>query len=108
MNKAITTPEVKAKLEDFGLEVLPGDGPALASFIQKETASGMRSSRSASSRPSSERGAAHAALDSGSAAHAALKPRFANHDSVRSFRSSLSASSPTWRMRPGSPPKTRR
>lgn len=37
MNKAITTPEVKAKLEDFGLEVLPGDGPALASFIQKET-----------------------------------------------------------------------
>jgi tripartite-type tricarboxylate transporter receptor subunit TctC len=38
MNKAITTPEVKAKLEDFGLEVLPGDGPALASFIQKETA----------------------------------------------------------------------
>lgn len=38
MNKAIGTPEVKAKLEDFGLEVLPGDGPALASFIQKETA----------------------------------------------------------------------
>ncbi|MFT3664445.1 Bug family tripartite tricarboxylate transporter substrate binding protein [Piscinibacter sp.] len=38
MNKAITTPEIKAKLEDFGLEVLPGDGPALASFIQKETA----------------------------------------------------------------------
>jgi len=37
MNKAITVPEVKAKLEDFGLEVLPGDGPALASFIQKET-----------------------------------------------------------------------
>ncbi len=37
MNKAITVPEVKAKLEDFGLEVLPGDGPALAGFIQKET-----------------------------------------------------------------------
>jgi len=37
MNKAITVPEVKAKLEDFGLEVLPSDGPALASFIQKET-----------------------------------------------------------------------
>ncbi|MGD9833972.1 MAG: Bug family tripartite tricarboxylate transporter substrate binding protein [Piscinibacter sp.] len=37
MNKAITTPEVKSKLEDFGLEVLPSDGPALASFIQKET-----------------------------------------------------------------------
>ena len=38
MNKAITTPEVKAKLEDFGLEVLPGDGPALTSFIRQETA----------------------------------------------------------------------
>lgn len=38
MNKAIAVPEVKAKLEDFGLEVLPGDGPSLASFIQKETA----------------------------------------------------------------------
>lgn len=37
MNKAIAVPEVKAKLEDFGLEVLPSDGPALASFIQKET-----------------------------------------------------------------------
>ena len=37
MNKAIAAPEVKAKLEDFGLEVLPSDGPALASFIQKET-----------------------------------------------------------------------
>ena len=30
-------PEVKAKLEDFGLEVTPSDGPALAAFIQKET-----------------------------------------------------------------------
>ena len=38
MNKAIATPEVKARLEDFGLEVLPSDGPALAAFIQKETA----------------------------------------------------------------------
>lgn len=38
MNKAINTPEVKAKLEDFGLEVTPSDGPALASFLQKETA----------------------------------------------------------------------
>jgi len=37
MNKAITTPEVKAKLEDFGLEVTPGDGPALGAFVQKET-----------------------------------------------------------------------
>ncbi|HEY0819109.1 MAG TPA: tripartite tricarboxylate transporter substrate binding protein [Rhizobacter sp.] len=38
MNKAIGTPEVKAKLEDFGLEVTPSDGPALAAFLQKETA----------------------------------------------------------------------
>ncbi|MBX3621783.1 MAG: tripartite tricarboxylate transporter substrate binding protein [Rhizobacter sp.] len=38
MNKAISTPEVKAKLEDFGLEVTPSDGPALASFLQKENA----------------------------------------------------------------------
>lgn len=37
MNKAITTPEVKARLEDFGLEVLPSDSPALAAFVQKET-----------------------------------------------------------------------
>ena len=37
MNKAITTPEVKARLEDFGLEVVPTDGPALGSFIRKET-----------------------------------------------------------------------
>jgi tripartite-type tricarboxylate transporter receptor subunit TctC len=37
MNKAIATPEVKAKLEEFGLEVTPSDGPALAAFIQKET-----------------------------------------------------------------------
>jgi len=38
MNKAIATPEVRAKLEDFGLEVTPTDGPALAAFLQKETA----------------------------------------------------------------------
>jgi tripartite-type tricarboxylate transporter receptor subunit TctC len=38
MNKAISTPDVKAKLEDFGLEVTPSDGPALAAFVQKETA----------------------------------------------------------------------
>ncbi|MBL0730282.1 tripartite tricarboxylate transporter substrate binding protein [Piscinibacter sp. HJYY11] len=38
MNKAIATPEVKSRLEDFGLEVTPSDGPALASFLQKETA----------------------------------------------------------------------
>jgi tripartite-type tricarboxylate transporter receptor subunit TctC len=38
MNKAITTPEVKARLEDFGLEVTPSDGPALASFLRKENA----------------------------------------------------------------------
>ena len=38
MNKAIASPEVKPKLEDFGLEVVPTDGPALAAFIRKETA----------------------------------------------------------------------
>lgn len=38
MRKAILTPEVKSRLEAFGLEVAPGDGPALAAFIQKETA----------------------------------------------------------------------
>jgi tripartite-type tricarboxylate transporter receptor subunit TctC len=37
MQKAITAPEVKARLEDFGLEVAPTDGPALAAFIEKET-----------------------------------------------------------------------
>ncbi|MBX3604260.1 MAG: tripartite tricarboxylate transporter substrate binding protein [Piscinibacter sp.] len=37
MNKAIATPEVRARLEDFGLEVTPTDGPALAAFIRKET-----------------------------------------------------------------------
>lgn len=38
MNKAILVPEVKSKLEDFGLEVTPSDGPGLAAFLQKETA----------------------------------------------------------------------
>ena len=37
MLKAITTPEVRARLEDFGLEVAPTDGPALAKFVQQET-----------------------------------------------------------------------
>jgi tripartite-type tricarboxylate transporter receptor subunit TctC len=37
MNKAITTPDVRARLEDFGLEVAPSDGPALTKFIQQET-----------------------------------------------------------------------
>lgn len=37
MNKAIAVPEVKSKLEDFGLEVTPTDGPALAAFLQQET-----------------------------------------------------------------------
>lgn len=36
MNKAITTPEVKAKLEDFGLEVAPSDAASLAKFIEQE------------------------------------------------------------------------
>jgi tripartite-type tricarboxylate transporter receptor subunit TctC len=38
MNKAITTPDIKARLEDFGLEVTPSDGPALNAFLQKENA----------------------------------------------------------------------
>jgi len=37
MIKAINVPEVKARLEEFGLEVTPSDGPALAAFVQKET-----------------------------------------------------------------------
>jgi tripartite-type tricarboxylate transporter receptor subunit TctC len=37
MNKAINVPEVNARLEEFGLEVTPSDGPALAAFVQKET-----------------------------------------------------------------------
>ena len=38
MTRAITVPEVKARLEDFGLEVRPTNGPALAAFIRQETA----------------------------------------------------------------------
>ncbi|HEX7637077.1 MAG TPA: tripartite tricarboxylate transporter substrate binding protein [Burkholderiaceae bacterium] len=38
MRKAILTPEVKQHLEDFGLEVAPGDGPQLTAYIQRETA----------------------------------------------------------------------
>lgn len=37
VNRALLTPEVKARLEDFGLEVVPSDGPALGMFIQRET-----------------------------------------------------------------------
>ena len=37
MHKAILTPDVKARLEAFGLEVAPTDGPALAAFIRRET-----------------------------------------------------------------------
>ncbi len=37
MQKAIALPEVKARLEDFGLEVAPSDGPALGRFVQQET-----------------------------------------------------------------------
>jgi tripartite-type tricarboxylate transporter receptor subunit TctC len=37
VTKALIAPETKARLEDFGLEVLPSDGPALASFLQQET-----------------------------------------------------------------------
>ncbi len=35
--KTLNAPEVKAKLEDFGLEVQPTDAAALAAFVQKET-----------------------------------------------------------------------
>jgi len=38
MNRAITSPEVKPRLEEFGLEVTPSDGPALAAFLDKENA----------------------------------------------------------------------
>lgn len=37
MQKAIVVPEVKARLEEFGLQVTPTDGPHMASFIQRET-----------------------------------------------------------------------
>jgi tripartite-type tricarboxylate transporter receptor subunit TctC len=35
--KALSNPEVKARLEDFGLELTPSDGPSLSRFIQQET-----------------------------------------------------------------------
>lgn len=37
MRKAILVPELKARLEDFGLEVAPGDAAALGRFVQQET-----------------------------------------------------------------------
>lgn len=37
MQKAIVVPEVKARLEELGLEVMPSDGPQLARFIERET-----------------------------------------------------------------------
>ncbi|MEJ6002106.1 Bug family tripartite tricarboxylate transporter substrate binding protein [Paucibacter soli] len=37
MQKAIQLPEVRSKLEDFGLELAPSDAPALARFVQSET-----------------------------------------------------------------------
>ncbi len=37
MNKAINMPEVRNRLEDFGLDVVPSDGPTLSAFIQAET-----------------------------------------------------------------------
>lgn len=37
LTKALAQPELKAKLEDFGLEVAPSDAPALARFVQQET-----------------------------------------------------------------------
>ena len=37
MRRAIVVPEVKARLEDFGLEVAPSDGAQLAAFIDRET-----------------------------------------------------------------------
>ena len=36
--KAINTPDVRARLEDFGLEVAPSDGPTLGAFVKKEIA----------------------------------------------------------------------
>lgn len=35
--KALAQPDVKTRLEEFGLEVVPTDGPTLARFIQQET-----------------------------------------------------------------------
>jgi tripartite-type tricarboxylate transporter receptor subunit TctC len=38
VTKALNTPEVRRRLEDFGLEVTPSDGASLARFIDQETA----------------------------------------------------------------------
>jgi tripartite-type tricarboxylate transporter receptor subunit TctC len=38
MQKAMVVPEVKAKMEEFGLQVTPSDGPQLATFLERETA----------------------------------------------------------------------
>ena len=37
MQKAILVPEVKTRLEEFGLEVTPSSGPQLASLIERDT-----------------------------------------------------------------------
>lgn len=37
LTKALGQPELKARLEDFGLEVAPGDAAALGRFVQAET-----------------------------------------------------------------------
>ncbi|MBL0122420.1 MAG: tripartite tricarboxylate transporter substrate binding protein [Betaproteobacteria bacterium] len=37
MNQAINAPDIRARLEAYGLEIMPTDGKALASFIQRET-----------------------------------------------------------------------
>jgi tripartite-type tricarboxylate transporter receptor subunit TctC len=36
MRKALLQPDTRARLEDFGLEVMPGDGAALALFLDSE------------------------------------------------------------------------
>ncbi len=38
MQKAIVAPDVKKRLEEFGLDVAPSDGRALAAFLERETA----------------------------------------------------------------------
>ena len=37
LQKALMLPELKAKLEEFGLEVTPGDAASLSRFVQQET-----------------------------------------------------------------------
>jgi tripartite-type tricarboxylate transporter receptor subunit TctC len=37
MRRAILVPDVRKRLEDFGLEVAPSDGPRLAAFIDQQT-----------------------------------------------------------------------